>query len=140
MNDPDGENRKLWDEWSDQHQALWNAETDEGGLPPVYSPLSDPESLAEWQAERLPDREELDFVELGCGGGQGTVGTASEGVGTAVGVDFSVQQLRHATRLRNVHGADAQFVTGDVADLPLDDGAFDLAYSGYVYFVTSSLA
>jgi len=139
MNDPDGENRKLWDEWSDEFQALWNADTDEGGLPPVYSPLPDPEDLAKWQAERLPDREDLDFVELGCGGGQGTVGTASEGVGTAVGVDFSFQQLRHATRVRNVYGADAQFVTGDVADLPLADGAFDLAYSGYVYFMVEDV-
>lgn len=64
---------------------------------------------------------------------------ALSGVGTAVGVDFSFEQLRHATRLRNVHGADAQFVTGDVADLPLADDAFDLAYSGYVYFMVEDI-
>ncbi|HMB51464.1 MAG TPA: class I SAM-dependent methyltransferase [Natronoarchaeum rubrum] len=139
MADPDGENRALWDAWADEHQAMWNAATDDGGLPPVYSPLPDPGSLDDWQAERLPAFEDLDFVELGCGGGQGTVGAADEGIGTAVGVDFSTQQLRHATRLRNLYGVDAEFVVGDVSDLPLADDAFDLAYSGFVYFMVEDL-
>ncbi len=139
MDDYDAKNRALWDDWSDDFQALWNAETDEGGLPPIYSPLPDADSLADWQAENLPEFEEMDFVELGCGGGQGTVGAAREGVGSAVGVDFSTQQLRHAVRLRNLYGVDARFVGGDVTDLPLGDGEFDLAHSGYVYFMVEDV-
>ncbi|NHN46120.1 class I SAM-dependent methyltransferase [Halostella sp. JP-L12] len=139
MGDLDRENRELWDSWSDDHQAMWNAETDEGDLPPVYSPLPDAESLADWQAERLPGRGNLDFVELGCGGGQGTVGAASEGVGTAVGVDFSSRQLQHARRLRNLYGVEAEFVAGDVSDVPLADDAFDLAHSGFVYFMVEDI-
>ncbi|MDS0276837.1 class I SAM-dependent methyltransferase [Halomicroarcula sp. S1AR25-4] len=139
MGNSDRENRKLWDAWSDDHQALWNAATAEGGLPPVYSPLPDPASMADWQADRLPAREDTAFVELGCGGGQGTVGVARDGVERAVGVDFSIEQLRHAIRLRNLYGVDARFVTGDVTDVPLADGAFDVAYSGFVYFMVEDL-
>lgn len=139
MGELDRENRALWDEWSDDHQAMWNAETDDGDLPPVYSPLPDADSLTDWQAERLPDFESLDFVELGCGGGQGTVGAAAEGIGTAVGVDFSSRQLRHATRLRNLYDVEAEFVAGDVSDVPLSDDAFDLAYSGFVYFMVEDI-
>jgi hypothetical protein len=82
MTGPDRENRRLWDAWSDEHQALWNAGTAQGGLPPVYSPLPEPAAMADWQAARLSDREELAVVELGCGGGQGTVGLARDGVET----------------------------------------------------------
>jgi ubiquinone/menaquinone biosynthesis C-methylase UbiE len=139
MDAPDRENRRLWDDWSDQHQALWNAATDDGGLPPVYSPLPEADAAPEWQTECLPDRENLSFVELGCGGGQGTVGAAREGIDTAVGVDFSVEQLRHARRLRNLYGVDATFVTGDVTDVPLADNAFDFAHSGFVYFMVEEI-
>jgi len=135
----DAENRALWDAWSDDHQAMWNVDTEDGGLPPVYSPLPNAESMTGWQAEILAERDAVDFVELGCGGGQGTVGTAREGIGSAVGVDFSTEQLRHATRLRNVYGVDAQFVGGDVGALPLADDAFDVAYSGYVYFMIEEI-
>ncbi|MFC6974140.1 class I SAM-dependent methyltransferase [Halomicroarcula sp. GCM10025709] len=137
MAEPDRENRRLWDAWSDEHQALWNAGTAEGGLPPVYSPL--PDSMADWQADHLPARAEMSVVELGCGGGQGTVGLARDGVERAVGVDFSIEQLRHATRLRNLYDVDAEFVTGDVTDLPLPDDTFDLAYSGFVYFMVEDI-
>jgi len=34
----DAENQALWDAWSDDHQAMWNVDTEDGGLPPVYSP------------------------------------------------------------------------------------------------------
>lgn len=139
MDAPDEENRRLWDDWSAEHQAKWNAATDEGGLPPVYSPLPDTDSLTEWQAARLPEREDLSFVELGCGGGQGTVGAAQEGLDTAVGVDFSFEQLRHAKRLRNLYGVDATFVTGDVTDVPLADSRFDFAHSGFVYFMVEDI-
>jgi len=32
MSDLHGENRRLWNEWSDDFQAIWNADTADGDL------------------------------------------------------------------------------------------------------------
>lgn len=140
MSDSRKENRDLWDAWSDDFQALWNADTAEGDLPPVPFPLTEEGSLDGWRADLVPEIEGMDFVELGCGGGQATVGAGREGVDTAVGVDFSTEQLRHAKRLRDFYGVEAQFVTGDVTNVPLADESFDVAFSGWVYFMVDDLA
>lgn len=122
------ENRRLWNEWSDDFQALWNANTAEGELPPVPSPFA-PDAPGGPRPEVLGSVDGKDYVELGCGGGQGSVGTARLGAETVVGVDFSGEQLRHARRLRDFYGVDARFVQGDVTDLPLADDEFDVASS-----------
>ncbi|WP_276261261.1 class I SAM-dependent methyltransferase [Haloglomus litoreum] len=137
MRDPPSENRRLWNEWSDDFQALWNADTDEE-LPPAPCPFTDDPPGGE-QPELLPTVEGIDFVELGCGGGQATVGTAAAGADRAVGVDFSGGQLRHARPLRDHYGVDAEFVQGDVTDVPLADDAFDAAYSGWVLQMVEDL-
>jgi SAM-dependent methyltransferase len=80
----------------------------------------------------LPSVAGADVVELGCGGGQASVGTAAEGADRVVGVDFSTAQLAHARRVRNCYGVDVALVAGDVTSLPLADGAFDVAFSGWV--------
>jgi len=140
MSDPGTENRDLWDAWSDQFQALWNADTATGDLPPAPFPLPEDGPDETWQADVLPEIEGADFVELGCGGGQATVGAARAGVDAAVGVDFSTEQLRHAERLGEFYGVDAAFVVGDVTAVPLADDAFDVAFSGWVYFMVEDLA
>lgn len=122
------ENRRLWDEWSEDFQALWNANTADGELPPAPSPFA-PDAPGGPQPDVLASVEGKDYVELGCGGGQGSVGTAQLGAETVVGVDFSGEQLRHARRLRDFYGVDAQFVTGDVTELPFADDRFDVASS-----------
>ncbi|EMA46814.1 class I SAM-dependent methyltransferase [Halococcus saccharolyticus] len=122
------ENRRLWNEWSEDFQALWNANTAEGELPPTPSPF-DPDAPGSPQPDILASVDDKEYVELGCGGGQGTVGTARLGAETAVGIDFSDEQLRHARQLRDFSGVDAQFVNGDVTDLPFADGRFDIASS-----------
>lgn len=128
MSDHRRRNRRLWNEWSDDFQALWNADTAEGDLPPTPSPFA-PDAPGGPQPEILDSVEGKDYVELGCGGGQGSVGTADLGAATVVGVDFSGAQLRHARRLRDFYGVDAQFVQGDVTELPLADDGFDVASS-----------
>jgi SAM-dependent methyltransferase len=120
------ENRDLWDAWSDAFQAAWRADTDEGELPPAGVFLGPDVHDDETRAEVLPDLDGLDAVELGCGGGQGTVGLALEGA-NATGVDFSTGQLRWARELRAAYEVEADFVAGDVTDLPLADDQFDLA-------------
>lgn len=121
-------NQRLWNEWSDDFQALWNADTPAGGNPPAPSPFG-PDAPGGRQPEVLASVEGTDYVELGCGGGQGSVGTAELGAATVVGVDFSGEQLRHARQLRAHYGVDARFVKGDVTNLPLPDDSFDVVSS-----------
>ncbi|WP_135805829.1 class I SAM-dependent methyltransferase [Halorussus marinus] len=128
MADHRRENRRLWNEWSDDFQALWNAETAEGGLPPAPSPFG-PDAPGGPQPDLLDSIEGKAYVELGCGGGQGSVGTARLGAEPVVGVDLSGEQLEHAKRLRDLYGVDARFVAGDVTALPFADDSFDAASS-----------
>lgn len=122
------ENQRLWNEWSEDFQALWNAITADGEFPPVPSPFA-PNAPGGPQPDILASIEGKDYVELGCGGGQGSVGTAELGAESVVGVDFSGEQLRHARWLRNFYGVDVQFVKGDVTNIPLAADSFDVASS-----------
>ena len=122
------ENRALWDEWSEDFQALWNANTADGEAPPAPSPFA-PDAPGGPRPDLVPTVADRAYVELGCGGGQGSVGTADLGADPVVGVDFSAKQLRHARHLRDFYGVDATFVQGDVTDLPFADDRFDLASS-----------
>lgn len=128
MTDHRRSNRRLWDEWSDDFQALWTADTAADELPPAPSPFG-PDAPGGPRPELLDTVEEKAYAELGCGGGQGVVGTARLGADPVVGVDFSGEQLQHARQLREKYGVDAQFLQGDVTDLPLADGRFDVAAS-----------
>lgn len=132
------ENQRLWDEWSDGFQALWNADTADGDLPPAPCPFTE-DAPGGSHSEVMSSVEGVDFVELGCGGGQASVGTAMEGADRVVGVDFSPEQLEHARKLRDLYGVDARFVEGDVTALPFADGAFDVAFSGWVYQMVADL-
>ncbi|WP_424015527.1 methyltransferase domain-containing protein [Halorubrum xinjiangense] len=62
MADAHRENRRLWNEWSDAFQALWNADTDEGGAPPVPTPF-DPDGHAATGAEFPPSIKDAAFSE-----------------------------------------------------------------------------
>jgi len=128
MSDLHQSNRRFWDEWSDDFQAIWRSDTDDGELPPAPSPFA-ADAPGGAQPQILESVEGKAYVELGCGGGQGTVGTAELGAEPVVGVDFSGEQLRYARALRDEYGVDAQFVQGDVTDLPLPDDRFDVASS-----------
>ena len=128
MSDLHRENRRLWNEWSEDFQAIWNANTAEGELPPAPSPFAS-DAPGGPKPDVLDSIEGEDYVELGCGGGQGSVGTADLGADTVVGVDFSGEQLDHARKLRDFYGVDAQFVQGDVTALPLASDRFDAASS-----------
>lgn len=131
MNDAHRENRRLWDQWSDAFQAFWNADT-ATDAPPAPSPF-DPDADDPDPERLVPAIEDAAVVELGCGGGQGVVGTALAGADRVVGVDLSREQLRHARRLRDHYGADAAFVHGDVTALPLAADAFDVAFSEWAF-------
>ncbi|MFB6299714.1 MAG: class I SAM-dependent methyltransferase [Halobacteriales archaeon] len=131
MNGYRNENQRLWNEWSDEFQALWNADTAEGERPPAPCPFT-PDAPGGSHPDILPSIEGIDFIEIGCGGGQASVGTAAEGADTVVGVDFSAEQLRHARTLRDIYGVEAQFVSGEITTLSFADNTFDAAFSGWV--------
>ncbi|MEE6209092.1 class I SAM-dependent methyltransferase [Salarchaeum sp. III] len=136
MSEHSQSNRRLWNEWSDAFQAAWNADTDED-VPPAPSPFErDAPGFAAQSV--VDDVAGADYVELGCGGGQGTVGTAELGA-DAVGVDFSEEQLGHARHLRDFYGVDAAFVQGDVTALPFADDRFDLASSEAAFQMVDDL-
>ncbi len=138
MADAHRENRRLWNEWSDAFQALWNAETGDGDLPPVPSPFSSDGDG--WDpTEVIPSVEGASVVELGCGGGQGTVGTALAGADRVVGVDISDEQLRHARRLRDYYDVEVGFVHGDVTHVPLPDDEFEVAFSEWAFQMVADL-
>jgi len=132
------ENRRLWNEWSDDFQAVWNANTADSDPPPAPSPFA-PDAPGGPKPDVLESIEEKAYVELGCGGGQGSVGTADLGADTVVGVDFSGDQLDHARALRDFYGVDAQFVQGDVTDLPLASDRFDAASSEAAFQMVDDL-
>jgi len=132
MTDHRRENQRLWNEWSDEFQALWNANTADGDAPPAPSPF-DPDAPGGPQPEILDSVVGKEYVELGCGGGQASVGTAELGAETVVGVDLSGEQLQHARQLRDFYGVDARFLNGDVTNLPFPDDSFDVASSEAVY-------
>jgi SAM-dependent methyltransferase len=138
MEDVRAENRRLWSEWSDDFQALWNADTADGERPPAPCPVT-PDAPGGGYPDLLQSVEGVAFAELGCGGGQASVGTARAGAGTVVGVDFSGRQLRHARQLRDHYGVEARFVCGDVTSLPLADDTFDVAFSGWVLQMVDDL-
>jgi SAM-dependent methyltransferase len=132
------ENRNLWDAWSDAFQGAWRADTEDGELPPAGVFLAGDVESHDTAAEVLPDLTGLDAVELGCGGGQGTVGLALEGA-NATGVDFSTAQLEWARRLRDAYEVAADFLAGDVTALPLADDSQDLAYCAAVFHMVDDI-
>jgi arsenite methyltransferase len=74
---------------------------------------------------------------LDLGSGSGTdVFFASQQVGeegAVVGVDFTPEQVRKATRLRDSTGlANVQFAEGPIDDLPFEDESFDVVISNGV--------
>lgn len=132
------ETRELWDAWSDAFQARWNADTAEGDHPPA--PIHLGPGCTETDRERLlPDPEGMAVVELGCGGGQASVGFARAGADRVVGVDLSTEQLRHARALRDGYGVDVRFLAGDLTALALASDAFDLAHSSWVLQMVADL-
>jgi SAM-dependent methyltransferase len=95
-----------------------------------------PEGLTEDEAALLGPVGELAgrrILEVGCGAAQCSGWLARRGV-HAIGIDISVNQLRHARRFDG--GPRAQsgrlaVVAATATDLPFRDGTFDAAFASY---------
>lgn len=81
----------------------------------------------------LDDVEGADVLELGCGGGQMSVGLAERGA-NVTGIDLSTEQLGFARDLIADRGVEVDLVQGDVTDLGMfEDGCFDVACNAFVF-------
>ena len=77
---------------------------------------------------RLALKKSARLVDLGCGGGWISKMLSSQ-VETTVGVDFSMNMLKNAARLRPAN----PLVCAEIARLPFKDNSFDRALSYFVF-------
>ncbi len=79
------------------------------------------EARYHWAAHTV---QGLEVLDAGCGPGRGTLGLAAAGAERAVGID--VEQPAGAEAQSEVDDR-AEFVVGDLLELPFESGSFDVA-------------
>jgi cyclopropane fatty-acyl-phospholipid synthase-like methyltransferase len=80
----------------------------------------------------LPELRDRRLLDLGCGMGTFTIEAASRGA-RAVGLDLVTAALKAAARVAHEEKvADARFVQGDAARLPVRDGVVDIVLAADV--------
>ena len=119
-------NKRSWDydspEYQEEHRADLSTDNPEWG--PIASP-------GERELQVLGDVQGKDVVELGCGGGQLSIYLARQGA-RPVGLDLSIEQLRHARRLMASEGVSFPLILGNGEDLAcLRAESFDIVASIY---------
>ena len=113
-------NRAFWDADADAYQR---AHAEQLAEPKVWGVWSIPES----QLAVLGDTNDLDVLELGCGGAQWAVALSGDGA-CVIGLDQSRAQLRHAVVNRELAHAAVPFLCASGEALPLADESFDLVF------------
>jgi SAM-dependent methyltransferase len=115
------DNREAWNKWSTEYQARSKFPTDVVQYGPDIPTEVDLKLLGTLEGKRV--------LELGCGGGQNSIAMAKQGA-TAIGVDFSTEQLAYARSLAEREGVRIELREGDFADLAfLRAETIDLALS-----------
>jgi demethylmenaquinone methyltransferase/2-methoxy-6-polyprenyl-1,4-benzoquinol methylase len=101
---------------------------------------------ARWRHEvvrTVLNNSEPRILDIGTGTGDllFDAAKAARGKGKFVGLDFSLQMLRHACakRGKGSHGATARFVMGSAMSVPFKDSTFDGAISAFVLRNVSDL-
>jgi cyclopropane fatty-acyl-phospholipid synthase-like methyltransferase len=111
----------------------WEATADHFRTEASIDPGVDWTFLYEKSLELLGDVAGKDVLELGCGGGQCTVGMAGRGA-NVTGIDLSESQPDHARELVAERDVEVDLVQGDVTDLSaFEDESFDAAFNAYVF-------
>lgn len=92
-----------------------------------------PDVPTEAELRLLGDLKGKRVLEIGCGGGQCSVAFAKQGA-TAIGVDFSAEQLAFARRLCEAEEVRVDLRQGDMADLAfLRADSIDLVFSAFAF-------
>jgi len=124
MSDHVQTNRARWDAdaaaWAEPGREGWSSSEPRWGIWHV------PES----QLQMLPDVQDLDAIELGCGTAYVSSWLARRGA-RVVGVDNSREQLSTARRLQREFDIEFPLIHADAEAVPLADGSFDFAISEY---------
>lgn len=119
------DNAAAWDAFASAYQAGARLPTDVVHYGPDIGTEADYKLLGNVEGKRV--------LELGCGAAQSSIAFAKQGA-TAIGVDFSKEQLAHARRLAEEEGVRVELHHGDLADLAfLRAESIDLVYSAYAF-------
>ncbi|MHA2206679.1 MAG: class I SAM-dependent methyltransferase [Candidatus Thorarchaeota archaeon] len=117
-------NEESWDALSEYYQAEICISLDDVHYGP-YGP-------GEKELGVIGGVQDLDVLELGCGGGQNIIVLKKWGARTAVGFDNSESQLNYARKLAESQNVDVRFIKGNMEDLSdFSDSTFDLVVSSH---------
>ena len=84
----------------------------------------------------VPLRQDIDVLDLGCGGGGQLLRVAAQCTGRVVGIDFSAAACAEARARSAGLGPRCQILQADLLDLDADSlGSFDLVYLVGVFYV-----
>ena len=117
-------NRQEWDSYADEYQATHGAFLRDVGF------LWGPEGVDEAEVRALGDVTGRHVLEIGCGAAQCARWLSTQGA-TAVGLDLSERQLRHAGRIDEDSGHRVPVVVGTATALPFTDASFDVVFSAF---------
>src|SRR5688572_9363293 len=119
------DNAAAWDRHSASYQAKAKLPTDVAHYGPDIPTEADFRLLGNLEGKRV--------LELGCGGAQCSIAFAKQGA-TAIGIDFSAEQLAFARRLTEREGVRLELHHGDLADLAfVRADSIDLVFSSYSF-------
>jgi ubiquinone/menaquinone biosynthesis C-methylase UbiE len=119
------DNAAAWDRHSPSYQQGAQLPTDVVHYGPDIGTEADYRLLGDLKGKRV--------LELGCGGAQCSIAFAKQGA-TAIGIDFSSEQLAFAKRLCEREEVRVELRQGDLADLAfLRAESIDLVFSAYTF-------
>jgi SAM-dependent methyltransferase len=119
------DNAAAWDRYAAEYQASAQL--------PTTTACYGPDIPTEVDLRLLGDLKGKRVLELGCGGAQSSISFAKAGA-TAIGVDFSAEQLAHARRLCEAEEVKVELRQGDLADLAfLRADTIDMVFSAYSF-------
>jgi len=119
------DNAAAWDRHAAGYQARAQLPTDVAHYGPDIATEAELKLLGNLEGKRV--------LELGCGGAQCSIAFAKQGA-TAIGVDFSAEQLAFARRLADRESVRIELREGDLADLAfLRAETIDLVFSAYAF-------
>ncbi|HEX4863684.1 MAG TPA: class I SAM-dependent methyltransferase [Acidimicrobiales bacterium] len=114
-----------WDRGAAEYQARANLPTDVAHYGPDLPTEADLRLLGDLKGKRV--------LELGCGAAQCSIAFAKHGA-TAIGVDFSSEQLALARELAEREEVRVELRHGDMADLAfLRADSIDLVFSAFAF-------
>jgi SAM-dependent methyltransferase len=119
------DNAAAWDRYAAAYQSGAQLPTSVAHYGPDIPNEADLRLLGDLKGKRV--------LELGCGGAQCSIAFAKQGA-TAIGVDFSAEQLAFARRLCEREEVRVELRHGDLADLAfLTADSIDLVFSAFSF-------